>query len=80
MASRHHNDKISSIVKHLRKKHKLIAAGVYMALGNAIGIALGVSIGAATGNIGAGFGIGAGLGAAVGTALEAKAKKDKRTI
>ncbi len=80
IASRNYNDKIRSIVKHLRKKHKLITAGAFMALGNAIGIAVGVSVGAATGNIGAGFAIGAGLGAAVGTALEAKAKKDKRII
>lgn len=80
IASRNHNDKISSIMKHLRKKHKLIAAGYFMALGNAVGIAVGVSVGVATGNIGAGFGIGAGLGAAIGTALEAKAKKDKRII
>jgi hypothetical protein len=79
-AGRDHNEKINNIVKHLRKKHKLITAGSYMVIGNGVGVALGVSIGAATGNIGAGIGIGAGLGAAIGAALEAKAKKDKKII
>jgi hypothetical protein len=79
-AEKNHHKKINNIVKHLRKKHKLITPGAYMVIGNGIGVALGVSIGGALGNIGAGIGIGAGLGAAIGAALEAKAKKDKRVI
>ncbi len=79
-AGRDHNTKINDIVKHLRKNHKLIASGAYMAIGNGIGVALGVSIGAALGNVGAGIGIGAGLGAAVGAVLEAKAKKERKII
>ncbi len=72
--------KIKKIVSHLRKKHKLVPSGTYTAIGNATGVALGVSIGAAMGNLGAGVAIGAGLGVAIGAALEAKAKKDNRTI
>lgn len=79
-AEKDHNNKINNMVRHLRKKHKLITPGTYMAIGNGVGVALGVSIGAASGNVGAGIGIGAGLGAAIGMALEAKAKKDKRII
>jgi thiamine pyrophosphate-dependent acetolactate synthase large subunit-like protein len=78
--SRDHNAKINNIIRHLRKKHRLISAGAYMGIGYGIGVALGVSIGAALDNAGAGIGIGAGLGAAIGTALEAKAKKEKRII
>jgi hypothetical protein len=79
-AERDHQNKINDMVKHLRKKHRLITAGAYMAIGNGVGVALGVSIGGALGNIGAGIGIGAGLGAAIGAALEAKARKEKRII
>jgi hypothetical protein len=80
LSEKGHHNKINNIVKHLRKKHKLIPQGAYMAIGNGVGVALGISIGGALGNIGAGIGIGAGLGAAIGAALEAKAKKDKRII
>ncbi len=80
MATKDYRNKINKIVGHLRKKHKLIPAGTYTAIGNGIGVALGTSFGAATGNIGAGVGIGAGIGMAIGAALEAKAKKDGKII
>jgi hypothetical protein len=80
MATKDYHDKIKKIVNHLRKKHKLIAAGTYTAIGNGAGVALGVSIGTAMGNLGAGIGIGAGIGVAIGAALEAKAKKDGKII
>jgi gamma-glutamylcyclotransferase (GGCT)/AIG2-like uncharacterized protein YtfP len=80
MATKDYRSKINKIVSHLRKKHKLIPAGTYTAIGNGLGVALGASIGTATGNIGAGVGIGAGIGVAIGAALEAKAKKDGKTI
>jgi hypothetical protein len=80
MATKDYRKKISTIATHLRKKHKLVAAGTYTAIGNAVGVALGVSFGAATGNLGAGIGIGAGVGAAIGVALEAKAKKEGKII
>jgi hypothetical protein len=80
MATKDYRDKIKKIVGHLRKKHKLIPAGTYMAIGNGVGVALGVAIGTAMDNIGPGIGIGAGIGVAIGTALEAKAKKEGRTI
>jgi len=79
-ATKDYRKKISTMVAHLRKKHKLIPAGIYMAIGNGAGVALGASLGAATDNIGARIGIGAGIGIAVGTALEAKAKKDGKII
>jgi hypothetical protein len=80
LVRKNHNKKISDMVNHLRKKHKLIKAGTYMAIGNGVGAALGVSIGAATGNIGAGIGIGIGIGAGIGSALESKAKKDGKLL
>jgi thiamine pyrophosphate-dependent acetolactate synthase large subunit-like protein len=80
IATKDYHKKIRKIVRHLRKRHKLIPAGTYTAIGNGVGIALGVSVGAATENIGAGIGIGAGLGVGIGMALEAKAKKDGKII
>jgi hypothetical protein len=80
IAIKNYRKKITNIVSHLRKKHKLIPAGTYTAIGNGVGVALGVSLGIAMDNIGAGIGAGAGIGVAIGAALEAKAKKDKRTI
>ena len=80
MALKDYRKKISNIVGHLRKKHKLVTAGTYTAIGNGVGVALGVSLGVAMDNIAAGIGAGAGIGVAIGAALEAKAKKDGRTI
>ena len=80
MATKDYRNKINKIVSHLRKKHKLVAAGTYTAIGNGAGVALGISIGAAMDNVGAGIGIGAGIGVAIGAALEAKAKKDGKII
>jgi ElaB/YqjD/DUF883 family membrane-anchored ribosome-binding protein len=79
-ATKDYRKKIDTMVAHLRKKHKLVPAGVYTAIGNGAGVALGASLGAVTDNFGAGIGIGAGIGVAVGTALEAKAKKDGKII
>jgi len=80
MATKDYRNKIKKIVEHLRKKHKLIPAGTYTAIGNGLGVALGASLGTAMDNIGAGIGIGAGVGVAIGAALEAKAKKDGKII
>jgi F0F1-type ATP synthase membrane subunit c/vacuolar-type H+-ATPase subunit K len=80
LVKKNYNQKINGMGNHLRKKHKLVKAGTYLAIGNAVGAALGVSIGAATGNIGAGIGIGIGIGAGIGSALESKAKKDGRLL
>lgn len=79
-ATKDYRNKINKIVGHLRKKHKLIPAGTYTAIGNGVGVALGVSIGVTMDNIGAGIAAGAGIGMAVGTALEAKAKKDGKIL
>jgi hypothetical protein len=79
-ATKDYRDKIKRIVDHLRKKHKLIPAGTYTAIGNGIGVGLGVSFGVAMDNLGAGIGAGAGIGMAVGAALEAKAKKDGKIL
>jgi hypothetical protein len=79
-ATKDYRDKINKIAGHLRKKHKLIPAGTYTAIGNGVGVALGVSFGLAMDNLGAGIGAGAGIGMAVGTALEAKAKKDGKIL
>lgn len=80
MATKDYRNKINKIVGHLRKEHKLIPAGTFTAIGNGVGVALGVSLGLAMDNLGAGIGAGAGIGIAVGAALEAKAKKDGKTI
>lgn len=80
MATKDYRNKINKMVGHLRKKHKLVPAGTYTAIGNGVGVALGVSVGIAMDNVGAGLGAGAGIGFAIGTALEAKAKKDGKTI
>jgi hypothetical protein len=79
-ATKDYRNKINKIVGHLRKKHKLIQAGTYTAIGNGAGVALGASLGIAMDNIGAGIGAGAGIGVAIGAALEAKAKKDGKII
>jgi hypothetical protein len=80
MATKEYRKKMNKIVSHLRKKHKLIPAGTYTAIGNGLGVSLGVSLGAVMGNIGVGIGIGAGIGVAIGVAMEAKAKKDGKII
>lgn len=80
IATKDYHKNINKIVSHLRKKHKLVPAGTFTAIGNGAGVAVGVAIGTAINNIGAGIGIGAGLGLAIGAALEAKAKKDGKTI
>jgi len=80
MATKDYHDKIKAIVAHLREAHKLVAAGMFTAMGNAIGVAMGVSVGVALDNVGAGIGIGAGIGMAIGAAWVAKAKKEGKII
>ncbi|GAG07337.1 unnamed protein product, partial [marine sediment metagenome] len=63
---------IDTIIKHLRKQHKLITEGYYIG----IGLAIGIGIGAALGNPGIGPAIGTALGLAIGSYLDKKAKQE----
>ena len=71
---------IDTIIKHLRKQHKLITEGYYIGIGLAIGIGIGAVLGAALGNPGIGPAIGTALGLAIGSYLDKKAKKEGRVI
>jgi len=71
---------IDTIIKHLRKQHKLITEGYYIGIGLAIGIGIGAALGAALGNPGVGPAIGTALGLAIGSYLDKKAKKEGRVI
>jgi len=72
--------KLRTLTTHMTKKHKLRAEGSFLALGLALGPAIGVSLGSAMQNIGVGIAIGTGLGIALGSGLEARAKREGRTI
>ena len=75
-----YSKKISSMVKHLQKQHKLVSEGHYMGIGAGMGVAIGTALGAAMDNTGAGTGIGTTIGIAVGSYLDNKAKKEDRII
>ncbi len=71
---------IDTIIKHLRKQHKLITEGYYIGIGLVIGIGIGAALGAVLGNPGIGPAIGTALGLAIGSYLDKKAKKEGRVI
>lgn len=76
---------ISTIIKHLQKRHKLkryklICEGEYTMLGMVMGLVFGSAIGAAVGNVAIGIPVGMGVGMAIGFAMEIKAKKDEKVI
>jgi len=75
-----HFKTIDTIIKHLRKQHKLITEGHYIGIGLAIGIGIGAVLGAALGNPGIGPAIGTAIGLAIGSYLDKKAKKEGRVI
>jgi len=76
--------RISSILKHLQERHKLITegenVGTWIGIGIAIGSGIGVAIGAGSDNIGVGIAIGVGIGIAIGSYLDAKAKKEGKVL
>jgi hypothetical protein len=72
--------KIDNIIKHLKKKHRLVNEGEYMGIWTAMGTAIGVAIGAGSENISIGIPIGVAIGIAVGAYLDRKAKKEDRVI
>jgi len=75
------NKTLNKMVFHLRREHKLVTEGYYMALGTALGMAVGLAIGGvAFDNQGIGMAIGIGGGVAIGAALDAKAKKEDRIL
>jgi len=71
---------IDTIIKHLRKQHKLVSEGYYIGIGLVIGVGIGAALGAALGNPGIGPAIGIALGVAIGSYLDKKAKKEGRVI
>ena len=79
-AHKSYDNTIKRVVGHLKKKHKLVTQGTYMGIGTTISMAIGTVFGLALGNIGTGIAVGTGLGTGIGSALEAKAKKDGKTI
>ncbi|MHC4460602.1 MAG: hypothetical protein ACYS6W_16915 [Planctomycetota bacterium] len=82
---KNHLKVISTIIKHLQKRHKLkryklICEGEYTMLGMVMGLVFGSAIGAAVGNVAIGIPVGMGVGMAIGFAMEVKAKKDGKVI
>ena len=71
---------INNFVKHLKKQHKLVTEGQYMAMLSGIGPVLGIAIGATLDNSGIGVAIGVVIGLAIGRYLDNKAKKEGRVI
>jgi hypothetical protein len=75
------NKTMNKMVFHLRRQHRLVTEGYYMALGTALGMAVGLAIGiAAFDNQSLGMAIGIGGGVAIGAALDTKAKKEDRVL
>lgn len=71
---------LNSLVRHLSKTHKLVAAGFYIGVGLVLGTGVGVALGSALENVGAGIAIGVGLGMALGSGLQNRAKNEGKTI
>lgn len=73
---------INSILKHLQKRHKLIAEGENLGIWIGIGVAIGsgMSIVSGVDSVSIGAGIGIAIGSAIGSYLDAKAKKEDKVI
>ncbi len=72
--------KLRSLTHHLYKRHRLRPTGSMIAIGITLGSAVGISLGNGMSNIGAGIGLGTSIGMALGVGLEARAKREGRTI
>lgn len=72
--------KLRHLTGHLHKKHRLRPSGSMTAIGITLGTAVGISLGNGMSNIGAGIALGTGIGIALGAGLEARAKREGRTI
>lgn len=70
---------VELLAGHLKKTHKLIEPGMYLAIGISIGVALGAGISTSMGQP-AFSGIGIPIGVAIGLALDNKAKKEGRVL
>ena len=83
-----HSKTVNTIIEHLKKHHKLVIErqyiGILVSMGLALGISFGVAFGKAFGDVNDGliFGMVAGMmiGVIIGTNLDARAKKNGRTI
>lgn len=76
-----HQQKISQIVSHLQKEHRLVQSdyhlSIYMSIGMGLGLVFGLVI---FDNLALGLPIGMGIGIAIGAGLDEDAKKKGRTI
>ena len=77
-----YHKKISGIISHLEKEHKLVREGYYMSVYMSIGMSIGLVFGLAVfeNNIALGLPIGMSIGIAIGSGLDADAKKKGRII
>ena len=71
---------IDTIIKHLKKEHKLVTEGYYKNIGMAVGGGIGAVLGAVLDNAGIGAPSGIAIGLAIGSYLDKKAQKEGRVI
>ncbi len=80
VALKAYRKRLRSLTLHLYKIHRLRPSGSMTAIGITLGSAVGISLGNGMRNMGAGIAMGTGLGIALGAGLEARAKREGRTI